>query len=118
MIVYHCTRKRNLDSIRKEGINPPSFWGHFGTALTYYRAWDDAIILAVETDEYRFTVNMDNAKMQRKNKIIKKLPTTDDLISGLRLFKGVVCQEIIYDYQIVEEADFDRLYNESLSEIA
>jgi hypothetical protein len=118
MIVYHCTKRKYLESIEKEGIVPPSHWGHFGTALSYYRAWQDAVILAVETDELNFTVNMDNAKLCKKNKIIANLPEPSDLISGLRFFKGVVCHQRIRHFRIVQETDFDRLFNESLNEIA
>jgi hypothetical protein len=118
MIVYHCTRRKYLKSIEKEGIVPPSHWGHFGTALTYHRAWKEAVILAVETDKYNFTVNMDNAELCKNNKIIENLPEPSDLISGLRFFNGVVCHQRIHHYRIVEETDYDRLYNESLHEIA
>lgn len=103
MIVYHCTRKKLLDSILDEGVKPPSYWGSLQTALSYSRAWKDYVILSTDTDNYNFSVNMDNAILQKKNNYIKDLPDPHELEIGLVFFKGVICHERIFEFKIIED---------------
>lgn len=103
--VYHGTGKDKLKNIRREGLDAPSYWaGSYEAARAYADSFGkQGVVLACRIERYTFQANMLVAENLLESGEIAQadMPGETELAKSLHLFEGIVCRDVVTDFQEV-----------------
>lgn len=100
--------------MRINGINPPSYWGDFHIVQGLLSRPKKEAIIRTNTDDYKFEINIEVAKLMVKYGELDKIPNEDDFLTGFRFCNGLICHEKVFKFEVVNESEYDKLYQEAL----
>lgn len=113
MKVYHLTKSRYLSSMRVNGIRPHSFWGDFDIVIHLMSSEEDETIISANTERNNFVVNYEVAELYKNLGYIKEISDENDYKAGFLQCNELICDEIIYEFEVVDKTDYHRLLNEA-----
>lgn len=113
MNVYHLTKISDLDSMRRNGIYPPSYWGDFHIVRGLLSRPEKEVIIRTNTDSYKFVINNEVAELMVQYGELDRIPNEDDFLTGFRFCNGLICHEKVFNFEVVNESEYDKLYEEA-----
>jgi hypothetical protein len=102
MQIYHGTSTKNLQSIKSEGINGPSYWGPIEKAREHQQSFGkEGVLLCVELADHDFKANVQLSQALYDNCDTDVIINENDVLASLDELESVVCHETISDYIII-----------------
>lgn len=99
--------------MKKNGIRSHSFWGTFDIAWGLMTNDATETIISADTEKYDFVVNYEVAELHHRLGYLEIIPHNKDYKNGFLKCNGLICDEVIYDFEVVETEDYDKLYKEA-----
>lgn len=98
MKLFHGTSRQAWQSIQREGVEAPSYWGSEDQAQAYADSFGaQGVVLVADLDEGDLEASLLMAQAMMDAGDLDALPASDDVAFSLEYLGGVTCTAVVRD---------------------